>query len=192
MTALLALLLLQTDASASEQALRRLQAKVPVEMVPDASLQKTAGHYSSTSQELGVRVGGFLSGQDLYLCPDGSYVYTEWADVKPVTVHDKGRWTVADGFVRLASDADVTWSPGAEREYVPVRRQDRKRSEVLLVGTARELPYFEHAATDDPGFQLLLAALVRTEQLQARACSSVKARLMRQGWRPEYFKTEAK
>jgi hypothetical protein len=191
-SALVLALMMMEPTVTSEQAFRRLQVRVAVEKVPELSGAALAGRYTSTSKELAARVGGFLSGEDLYVCPDGSYVYTEWADVESTTVYDKGRWTVVSGLLQLTSDSDVTWSPRAERDYIAIRRPGQARSEILIVGTRRELPYFEQAAADDPAFQLLLAALVRVERLTASECRKVKVRLMQQSWKPEYFKTQSK
>jgi hypothetical protein len=99
--------------SSGPQALERLRAKVSIKSVADASIERLAGHYANTSKELGERVGGFLSGDDLYLFPDGTYIFCEWSDVSPVTISDKGTWTLAKNSVELKSGPEITWDPGA-------------------------------------------------------------------------------
>jgi hypothetical protein len=132
-------------------------------------------------------VGGFLSGNDLYLFPDGTYVYCEWADIEPVTVHDKGTWVFKDGQVTLTSDPEITWEPGAERTYVAVHRSSRTE-EILLVGTGHDLDYFEENARDDPEFMLLLNSKKREKAFSQKEAKELKASLMKDAWRPEIFK----
>ncbi len=99
--------------SSGPQVLERLRAKVSIKSVADASIERLAGHYANTSKELGERVGGFLSGDDLYLFPDGTYIFCEWSDVSLVTISDKGTWTLAKNSVELKSGPEITWDPGA-------------------------------------------------------------------------------
>jgi hypothetical protein len=88
---------------------QRLQAKLPVEVVTGTSPSEMAGRYTSASEALGKMIGGgFLSGDDLYLFPAGTYIYCEWADIEPLTARDKGTWATRDGLVVLTSDAEVT------------------------------------------------------------------------------------
>src|SRR3989475_13197660 len=119
-------------------------------------LQRLAGKDSNPPKEF----HGGLSGDDLYLFPDGTYIYCEWADIEPLTVRDKGAWKLADGVVVLTSDSDVTWDPGVERKYVAVHRRVRPR-EILFVGVGRDLSYFEENAKDDPETQLFVVAKER-------------------------------
>src|SRR5439155_210966 len=86
-----------------------------------------------------------LRGEELYLFPDGTYIYCEWADIEPLTLRDKGAWKLADGLVVLTSDRDVTWDPDTEPKYVAVRRRSHYH-EILLVGIGRDLSYFEENA----------------------------------------------
>ncbi len=125
--------------------LDRLQAKVQVDPINGVSPQRLAGKYSNPPKEF----HGGLSGDDLYLFPDGTYIYCEWADIEPLTVRDKGAWKLADGVVVLTSDSDVTWDPGVERKYVAVHRRVRPR-EILFVGVGRDLSYFEENAKPIP------------------------------------------
>ena len=174
----------------AHEAVERLRAKTPVEAVVYPSLPQLAGRYTTTSKELGKRVGPFLHGDDLYLFSDGTYIYCEWADIEPVTVYDKGTWSVAEGFIDLKSDADVTWDPGKyrwyDRRYVAVRRNSRV-NEVLLVGVEYALPYFEKKAGNDPAFMLLINAKKRETTFSRTRGATLKSRLLKESWRPEYF-----
>src|SRR6266480_6371654 len=100
-------------------------------------------------------IGAGLSGDDLYLFPDGTYIYNEWADIEPTTIRDKGTWKIAEGLVQLTSDRDVTWDAGAERKYIAVRRRSRT-DEILLIGTEGALIRFEEDAKDEPEIELLV------------------------------------
>ncbi|PYT55483.1 MAG: hypothetical protein DMG46_19745 [Acidobacteria bacterium] len=163
--------------------LDRLQAKVQVDPINGVSPQRLAGKYSNPPKEF----QGGLSGDDLYLFPDGTYIYCEWADIEPLTVRDKGAWKLADGVVVLTSDSDVTWDPGVERKYVAVHRRVRPR-EILFVGVGRDLSYFEENAKDDPETQLFVVAKERAKTFRPATAAKAKAELMKQSWRPEYFR----
>jgi hypothetical protein len=60
--------------------LDRLQAKVQVDPINEEAPRRLAGKYSNPPKEL---FGGSLSGDDLYLFPDGTYISCEWADIEP-------------------------------------------------------------------------------------------------------------
>jgi hypothetical protein len=167
-------------------ALQRLQAKVSVESLASVDMSGIAGRYTNPSKELVRRIGGVLSGDDLYLFPDGTYIYCEWSDVQPLTIYDKGKWTFTNGAVELKSDPDVKWDPKADRTYVAVRRQSHPK-EILLVGLRRDLPYFEQEVRDDPESMLLIVSKGRRGKL-TQASKRVKTRLLEQSWHPEDFK----
>jgi len=164
--------------------LDRLQAKVQVDPINEEAPRRLAGKYSNPPKEL---FGGSLSGDDLYLFPDGTYISCEWADIEPLTLRDKGAWKLADRLVVLTSDSDVTWDPGAERKYVAVRRRSH-RHEILLVGVARDLSYFEENAKEDPETELLVVAKEQAKTFRPATTAKAKTELMKQAWRPEYFR----
>src|SRR5437016_13000138 len=109
-------------------------------------LQRLAGKDSNPPKEF----HGGLSGDDLYLFPDGTYIYGEWADIEPLTLRDKGAWKLADGLVVLTSVRDVTWGPAPEPKDVAVRRRP-PFLEILLIGFGSERIHFEQNAKDRPG-----------------------------------------
>ena len=57
----------------------RLRSKIDVERAGDLTTNAVAGQYSSSPDELHKRVVP-LSGDELYLFPDGSYIYLFWSD----------------------------------------------------------------------------------------------------------------
>jgi hypothetical protein len=146
-----------------------------------------AGRYTGETSELQSRVGPFLSGEDLYLFPDGSYVYLKWADVMPRTVYDKGKWTGRAGVVELISDPEITWDPSIDRRHLLVRRAVRKQ-EIMLLALPADIDYFEKNASDDPELMLLIVGMARTEVLTEKTSAAVKARLMREAWNPNFFR----
>jgi hypothetical protein len=171
-----------SKSSASFQ-LQRLRTKLPVRSAAELPVEKIAGQYTSTSEELHRRVGGFLSGDDLYLFPDGTYIYSEWADIQCVTIYDKGTWAMTNGLVELKSGPEVTWIPKLERQFLLVRR----KTQLVLVGIHRDLDYFEENAGDDPETMLYIVGKVRDKKLDKSVSAETKATLIQEAWRPEYF-----
>ena len=157
----------------------------------DASIERLSGHYTSTSKELRERVGGFLSGDDLYLFPDGTYIYCDWSDISPLVIEDMGTWTLAENSVELKSGPEITWKPGAhqqyDRKFVAIRRSS-KRKEILLVGVEYKLPNFEEGAGDNPEFMLLVVSMKRESMIDKKHAAALRAKLMKSAWRPDYFK----
>ena len=172
-------------ASAQVSPLKQLQKKISVQSVSDLTLDRLAGKYSNPPREMGAG----LSGDDLYLFPDGTYIYDEWADIEPTTIRDKGKWTILQGFVQLTSDAEITWDAGAERKYLAVHRQTHA-DEILLVGTENALARFEQDAKDAPEIELLDICKERSKAISHSEFRKLKQRLMRFSWRPDHFKAE--
>jgi len=166
-------------------ALDRLRAKIDVERPPDLSRTALVGRYSSTPGELRQRVVP-LSGNYLYLFPDGTYLDYFWSDVPPPTIQDKGTWVVSVDVLTLTSDSDVTWNPRTERRYLLVRRRSHP-NEILMVGMDRDLRYFEDHAKDDPEFMLLLTSKMRVDAFSGTDPMEVKRRLMREAWLPKFY-----
>ena len=171
-----------------ESSFPRLRSKVDVEQLGDLTTKSVSGHYSSTPDELRKQVAP-LSGDDLYLFPVGTYIYYVWSDIPPATIRDKGRWVVSGNEVKLTSDPDITWNPGAERHYLLVRRHSHAQ-EVLAIGIDRDLPYFEQNATDDPDFMLLIVSKTRIAGISSKDSAELRAKLMRDAWRPDFYAPE--
>jgi hypothetical protein len=178
------LLLAQIGAAAPQVSpLERLQAKVRVDSVQNLTTAHLAGKYSDPAKEF--QPG--LSGNDLYLFADGTYIYDEWADIEPLVIRDKGTWSVAEGLVVLKSDSEVTWDPDAERKYIAVHRQSRP-NEILLIGTGRALSNFEAESKDQPETELMVVCKERSRTIAPWHVSTLKEKLIRESWRPEYFR----
>jgi hypothetical protein len=161
--------------------------KIDVERIVDLTPKTVTGHYSSAPEEL-IKTKKVvpLSGSDLYLFPDGSYFYYFWSDVPPPTILDKGHWVLSGGELKLTSDPDVSWKPGAERRYLLVRRRSHPQ-EILAVGADDDLPYFERNPKDDPELMLLLVSKMRIAGISRKESAGLKDKLMREGWRPDFY-----
>ncbi|HKV05926.1 MAG TPA: hypothetical protein VJO53_12590 [Candidatus Acidoferrales bacterium] len=164
--------------------LTRLRAKVNVEAVATEVPAELAGEYANPSRELLRTLGGTLSGERLYLFPDNTFLYCEWSDISPLSITDKGTWTVRNAVLKLNSDPDVTWKTDDERRYLVVRRTSHAR-EILLVGIDRSLSSFEEGARGDPDALLVVLAMERDESFRVAKAKKVKAELMKDLWRPD-------
>jgi hypothetical protein len=163
---------------------KRLQAKTAVEPIANLTRRQIAGRYTNPSQELIQSSGPPLVGNNLYIFPDGTYVYCQWAAVMPITVFDKGSWSFAAGVLELKSDRIVIWNPDLERRFVVARRTSRVE-EILLIGAEKALGRFEEQAGGDPETMLLRVAKQRVRTISPSEVVETKAALMREGWRPQ-------
>jgi hypothetical protein len=177
-----------TRSSDADRSFARLRSKIDVQRVGAPTMKSVAGHYSSNSDELRTQVVP-MGGHDLYLFPDGSYLYLEWSDIPPTTIGDKGKWAVSQSEVRLTSDPDIRWKPRAERHYLLIHRSSHA-NEILMVGADSDSRYFEQNAKDDPEFMLFLVSKARINGISEKEASELKEKLMRDAWRPDFYKSE--
>ena len=187
--ALLTILLQLASGQSAASLLDRIQAKIPVSAVINITPVQIAGQYKNPSDELIRRVGGPLSGNSLYIFPDSTYVYCEWADITSNTVYDKGTWSFSDGILQLKSDPEITWEPQVERTFLAVRRPSHAK-EIVLVGIPEGLPHFEKEAGNDPELMLLIVGRLRDKAVTQAAAAKLKASLMREGWRPDFVRKQ--
>src|SRR5262245_47282297 len=92
--------------------------------------------------------GPGLTGGELYLFEDGTYISTEWGCILPETIQDKGHWKLDASVLSLEPDSDVTWSlqRGNNRRYVVLSLGGTLR----LLGLDWSLEAFEELVTDEP------------------------------------------
>ena len=90
----------------------------------------------------------------------------------------------------LTSDVEIRWNPGAERRYSLFRRNSHPQ-EVLAIGLPRDLKYFDRHAKDDPELMLLIVSKKRIGPNDQNSSADLKKRLMREAWRPEFYKSES-
>jgi hypothetical protein len=187
----------------------------PVSLLPDATLtiKGLSGHYADPGPTLRKNCPGALSGCDLYLFPDRDYMYVEWADIMPPTIFDKGKWSVRNGLLVLASDGSMPkHERPRDRLYLPITLPQNAGERMLLMGTGevRAAPatftpaegtqrpvllmgtewnhtYFLENAGDDPLFMLLLCSLELKEVITESNASPLKAKLMKESWKPAWF-----
>lgn len=183
MTATVLLSLGLTSAQASgpsaAEAIERLRASLPITAVQGTTVA-VAGRYSN---------GDGLSGTDLHLFPDGTYLYCEWADVGGLVAYDKGTWQLSNALVKLVSDPDVTWDLRGGRLYIMIRREGHPQ-EVLLMGLERDLPYLEEAIRERDDLlehTFLFLALAREQTYELPESAILQADLMERLWTPHYF-----
>jgi hypothetical protein len=174
--------------TSAENGFNRLRSKIEVERVDAPTLNSVSGHYSSTPEELRKRVVP-MGSQDLYLFPDGSYLYLVSTDIPPTTIQDKGKWAVSRSEITLTSDPDIRWKPRAERHYLLIHRSTHA-NEILIVGADADSRYFEQNAKDDPEFMLLLVSKTRINGISEEEANKLKRKLMRDAWRPDFYKPE--
>jgi hypothetical protein len=160
----------------------RLRVRVAVEAVAALTPKQLAGRYANPTEELKHAVPP-LVGNNLYLFPDRTYIYCEWANIMPNTIFDKGTWTFATGIIELKSDRDVTWNPDLERRFLAVRRPSH--AEFLLIGADRAVRRIDNAA--DPNAMLLIVAKQRERTITRSEAAGIKGSLMRGAWRPKSF-----
>jgi hypothetical protein len=172
------------EAQPAASPVKRLRAKTSVEPIANLTRRQIAGRYTNPSQELIKSSSPPVVGNNLYIFPDGTYVYCQWAAVMPVTVFDKGSWSFAAGVLELKSDRIVIWNPDLERRFVVARRTSRVE-EILLIGAEKALRRFEEQAGGDPETMLLTVAKQRVRTISPSEVVGIKAALMREGWRPQ-------
>jgi hypothetical protein len=62
---------------------------------------------------------------------------------------------------------------------------------MLLIGLSHDLSYFEEEAKDDPEAMLLIVCKKREGTFTRAKGQRIKARLLKESWRSDYFKPPA-
>jgi hypothetical protein len=99
-----------------------MRAKTAVEPVTNLAPEQFAGKHANPSQELVKRAGLPLAGNNLYLLPNNTYVYCEWADAMPNTVFDEGTWSFSGSILELKSAPEISWDSKLERRFLAAHR----------------------------------------------------------------------
>lgn len=132
--------------------------------------------------------GPGLAGKELYLFPDRSYVYTEWADIMPEVVMDKGRWALEDGSLVFTPDPDVTWRQRSDRWFVAVRANEESGDR--LFGLERSFDLLKKILGGEDvyaGSTIWAMALRKQGDIDATHGPAFKARLLERAWDPEAY-----
>ena len=169
-------------------ALRNSVPSIRVARPQQDSSQFFAGHFSSAA-EIAKSPPPELSGEDLYLFPDKSYINVEWADILPDAIYDKGRWEYEGDYVRLHSDYSVPKNPKVKRDpaFAPFFARVSGRERLFLVGVPWMYSYFRQHAEPLDEFMFLLCSYVRRDRLPDSVVAPTKRRLMRDSWHPDFF-----
>lgn len=190
------------DAPTRDEILATVQKHVPTARklsAPADPIKAFAGKFSP-STELKPHVGGALSGDYLYLFADRSFIYVHWADISPrKTIHDKGSWTYEGGFIVLSTDNSVPQKHAVKHDsrYVPFLVTFGGSEHLSLIDTNRKFDFF-HKKVEEPippgvGISRMKESLLRictyarSETYTESEEQETKERLMKDGWRPEYF-----
>jgi hypothetical protein len=132
--------------------------------------------------------GSGLSGSHLYLFHDRTYIHTEWTDLKPETIYDKGSWALADGLLAFKPDAAVVWRFEGDRRFVGI--QGPETTKHLLMGLDWSLWAFVLIVEKEPrgaaGF-LRAISLTKRQNWTRGAGPGIKAGLIKRCWRPQHF-----
>ena len=164
------------------QMLRTRGLKVKEVPPADRSVESLAGHYTH---------GPGLSGKECYLFSDASYIYTEWADVLPETIFEKGTWSVKDGFIILKPDGSLPRDLfPKDHVYAPLLLNEA--ADVFLMSHRWDFSYFlEHAHKRSPDAVMFrICTLRRASQLSKAAQEEKRRELMARAWNPNFFKKE--
>src|ERR1051325_3677325 len=131
-----------------------------------------AGHYEPATSLSNPRIPA-LSGDDLYLFPDKTYIYIEWSDILPETIYDKGIWTFDGQFIRLQSDRTVSAKKVQMRDaaFVPLTATYAKKTRLLLMGVPGDFRYFKQTSMkerDQADFIFLVNVRARCKTIRDR------------------------
>jgi hypothetical protein len=158
-----------------DDCLSRLRARVEIQLAL-VEAPVLAGHWTE---------GPGLTGGELYLFEDGTYISTEWGCVLPETIQDKGHWKLDASVLNLEPDSDVTWSlqRGSNRRYAVLSLGGTMR----LLGLDWSLEVFEELAADEPNEWLEVLSLSQAKRWKGTQGRRRKAELLKMAWRPTYY-----
>ena len=157
---------------------------------PDAKVWKAivhgdtslSGHYSS---------GDGLSGGELYLFLDSTYLYTHWADLREETVYDRGNWTTSFDLVTLTSDKSFSRIYPRDKIYVPIIHVVSNRNDLVLMGAKWDysiaiegVSEIAREYSDDPDFVkgFAINGIRRVETIPNEEAEELKAKLLKRVW----------
>ena len=144
------------------------------------------GHYDRS---------GDLAGSEIYVFPDNTYVYVEWADILPLTILDQGTWNYRDGVLFMHTDGSI---PGdikfIDDRYLPLMaitqglltRNVVRKDRVLLLSANlyTELRLDAAIGRGDVDRLLSMRSFLQTEKISADEIKAIKDRLYT-NWAPD-------
>ena len=164
------------------ETLQAIQSVVPSahSLPQDARIEDLlCGHYE--------RHGG-LAGSEIYVFPDNTYVYVEWADILPRTIFDQGTWDYRDGVLFMHTDGSIPRDiRGIDNQYLPLTaitqglftRNVATKDQVLLLSANRytELCLDAAIGRGDVDRLLSMRSFLQTERISADETKAVKDQL---------------
>ncbi len=85
-----------------------------------------------------------MTGEGLYLFPDGGFAYTRWLEIQDEKLYCTGSWAFADNTIAL------TPAPGQpqarlllDKQYVPILFKDERREKLVLMGAKFGFAWFQ-------------------------------------------------
>jgi hypothetical protein len=129
-----------------------------------------------------------LVGAELFLFPDGTFFFLEWADIFPTTICDKGNWEFQNGLVVLRTDDTIDRRIGhADNIFLPLiaTRSEmsavstKKSERIHLLGMQQDLESYLKSApdSDSEGVFLQLSAYSKTKTIPAHETQAIKYKL---------------
>lgn len=171
--------------------IQEIQRIVPSVSAPTSDSETLAflpAHFSNRNSETERLVGPGLSGEDLYLFPDRSYMYLQWADIMPPTIYDKGTWLFESGVVSLQSDHSVRQRDfPKDRHFAPLFFNVSGKRTLLLMGTNWDFSYYKEKGRTNDNFMLFLCTLTHNEPIEQERAETLKKRIYVESWHPEFF-----
>lgn len=159
-----------TASTAAAEVLSRVSKRVEGIDSPELPMRAPglAGRFSVESPALGALIGGgFLGGSNLYLFFDGRYIYSEWADVEPETLYEKGVWRLVDGVLHLEAELVARKSVHLrDRSFVLCTHRFGSATKLRLIGTQEQVRFIEGSESNDPQLTLLLNSLEQVEKYE--------------------------
>ncbi|PKO19821.1 hypothetical protein CVU37_02195 [candidate division BRC1 bacterium HGW-BRC1-1] len=146
-----------------------------------------AGYYADP----GPTKKGALSGFDLYLFPDETFIYLEWADIMPRTIMSKGAWALENGYVALHDDGET--SKPHERQPSPsvwlplVVDLGTTQIPCLMDGQWWYGDFMENPRESGDPSSIIWSSLEKSSDLPISETTALKADLKRKHWRPHYL-----
>jgi len=148
------------------------------------------GVYSNYGPTKLKYVDGGTSGSLFYIFPDGSYIYTEWADIMRETIYEKGHWDIKNSFIIFANDNSLPFVRTRSKYHLPFRL---KNDNIVIMGSELDYELFRKHWTNgdnlktDPEYLLLLNTHEKSKDIRTEDTELMKEELMKRAWRPLSF-----
>ncbi|PKO19845.1 hypothetical protein CVU37_02315 [candidate division BRC1 bacterium HGW-BRC1-1] len=146
-----------------------------------------AGYYADP----GPTKRGGLSGEDLYLFPDETFMYLRWADIMPRTILSKGAWALDEGYVTLHDDGETSlgnWGQHLSPVWLPLVVDQGTTQSFCLMDGRRDIEYLKNKSLmPSTGRTIIRLSLEKSRDLPTSETAALKADMRRKYWRPHYL-----